>query len=199
MLRAPADCLVAHRRRAHGGFSLFELLVVLAIIATLGVITFGIVQGVRRHAATARARGELAALSQALEQYRRQLGDYPQTADSPERFYQALAGRLGPTGTALHGRSYLEGLSLSLKDPDHPDFSANYLVDPWGRAYQYVYYTRQSGAAPLQRGYVLYSCGPREPAEAAPTRAEVVALTSGAQGGAISQSALNAKNIYAGQ
>jgi len=186
-------------RPARRGFTLVELLVVIAILATLAAIALGLDQGARQHAAISRARAELAGLSLAVEQYRRHYGDYPQTADSPERLYRALAGRIGPTGAAVQGRSVLDGLTVSLKDPDHPDAEPNCVVDPWGHAYQYVYFTRQAGAAPRQRGIVLFSFGPRNAAEVLPTREQVVPCITGEHGGDISASALNAKNIYAGQ
>jgi prepilin-type N-terminal cleavage/methylation domain-containing protein len=199
MLHTPAVCRGASARRAPSGFSLVELLVVIAIMATLLIIGVGIVQGVRQQAANAHARGDLAALSQALEQYRRQYGDYPQTADSPEKFFQALTGKLGPTGAALQGRSLLAAVPVNLRDPDNPTASGNAFVDPWGHLYQYVFFTRQVGTAPPQRGYVLYSFGQRSSTATLPTRVQVVPDTSGPRGGAVSPEPINAPNLYAGQ
>ncbi len=195
MRLAPA----ASRRHARGGFTLFELLVVIAIIGTLAAIALGLVQGVRQQAAIFRARVELAGLGLALEQYRRHYGDYPQTADNPQTLYHALTGRTGPTGAAVEGRSVLAGLAVTCKDPDQPEAEGNYLVDPWGNAYQYVYFTRQSGPVPEQRGYIMFSFGPRQAGERLPTREQVVRFTSGPQGGDISTTAPNSPNIYAGQ
>lgn len=199
MLPTPTVCCGAFQRRNPRGFSLVEILVVLAIIATLAVIAFGIFQGVRERAAVAHARSDLVALRQALEQYHRQYGDYPQTADTPDKLYQALTGRLGPTGVALHGRNLLPDVPVKLQNPAHPEAANNAFVDPWGNAYQYVFFTRESGTAPLRRGYVLYSFGQRKSTEPFPARAEVVPRTSGAQGGVVSESAVNAQNIYADQ
>ena len=199
MLLTPAVRAGIRRRHARGGFSFLEVLVVIAIIVTLAAIALGIAQGVRQYAAMARARADLAVLGQTLEQYRRQYGDYPQTADSPEKLCRALAGRLGPTGAAIRGRNFLSTLPVSLRDPEHPDAEANWVVDPWGNAYQYVFFTRPSGTAPVQRGYVLFSFGPRSSTETLPSRSEVVPSTSGSQGGVVSSAAVSAKNIYAGQ
>ena len=199
MLRTPAVRAGSRGRQPRGGFSFLEVLVVIAIIFTLAAIALGIAQGVRQYAATARARTDLAVLAQTLEQYHRQYGDYPQTADSPEKFCRALAGRLGPTGATIRGRNFLSTLPVSLRDPEHPDADANFIVDPWGHAYQYVFFTRQVGTAPVQRGYVLLSLGPRSSTEPLPSRAEVVPRTSGERGGVVSSAPINAKNIYAGQ
>ena len=201
MLLAPAVCSVANRRRVSIGFTLLELLAVIALIAILSGLAFGMVHSARQQAALNRARAELAVLAQVLEEYRLQYGDYPQTADSPAKLYQALTGRLGPTGGPVSGRSLVATLPIPLNDADHPDSATNYFVDPWGHAYRYVYFTRQTGLAPapLARGHVLFSLGARIAAETLPTDAQVVPVTSGDQGGAISPSPLNAKTIYADQ
>jgi prepilin-type N-terminal cleavage/methylation domain-containing protein len=197
MLRSPAVYLVVHRRHLHGGFTLVELLLVIALIAGLAGLALGAMPGVKQRAATGRARAELALLSQALERYRQLHGDYPQVADSPETFYAALAGRVGPTGSALRGPNLADGLGVTCRRLELTD-GAGCFVDPWDNPYQYVYFTRPVGSGGTQRGYVLYSFGPRTAMEARPTRAEVVPFTSGPQGGVVARSTLNAKNLYAG-
>jgi len=197
MLRTPAVCLGANRRQVHGGFTLMELLLVLGLIALLAGLVLGAGQGATQRAATARARAELALLSQAVGQYRQLYGDYPQTADAPEQFYAALAGRLGPTGSACRGRDLAGGLGVTLRDPAHPD-GPNCFVDPWDAPYQFVYFTRQAGATEVERGFVLYSAGPRSRLETQPAPADVVPFTSGPQGGVVAQTAGNARNLYAG-
>ncbi len=102
-------------------------------------------------------------------------------------------------GVVLQGRSLLPEVPVTLQDPDHPAAENNAFVDPWGNAYQYVFFTRQTGTAPQKRGYVLFSFGHRKPNEPLPTRAEVVPRTSGVQGGIVSDAAVNAQNIYADQ
>lgn len=63
-------------RGADRAFTLVELLTVIVIIAILSGITFGVVRGVSDKGRVARAQSEMAALSSALEEYRRQFGDY---------------------------------------------------------------------------------------------------------------------------
>lgn len=64
-----------------GGFTLLELLIVIALVATLS----GLLLGGGRHALesgrVARARAELAAWSATLESYRASHGDYPRSLD----------------------------------------------------------------------------------------------------------------------
>ncbi|MBI5768966.1 MAG: prepilin-type N-terminal cleavage/methylation domain-containing protein [Verrucomicrobia bacterium] len=65
-------------------FSLVELLAVMAVMAILGSFAIGAVKGAKQRAALARARGELAALGNALEEFKRIYGDYPQLYDFPQ-------------------------------------------------------------------------------------------------------------------
>ena len=60
-----------------GGFTLLELLTAIAVIAILTTIAIGSVRGAKERANIARARGELAALVTALEDFKRMYGDYP--------------------------------------------------------------------------------------------------------------------------
>ena len=198
MEQAPVVCPGAKSRPAPSGFSLVELLVLIAILATLVLIGFGIFQGVRQQASAAHARSDLATLSQGLEQYRRHFGAYPETADSPDKLYRALTGRLSPAGKPVNVRNLLAPVPVNLNDDAQPDAAGNYFVDPWGHAYQYVFFTRQEGTASLQRSYVLFSFGQRSTTAILPTRAQVVPSTSGPRGGAVSTDPINAPNIYAG-
>lgn len=59
------------------GFTLIELLMVIAVILILIGITYGITRGVLSAQGRAQARSELAAIAQALENYKSKNGDYP--------------------------------------------------------------------------------------------------------------------------
>ena|GEM_PF-4580484 len=104
-------CCDQHDR---GAFTLVEVLCALAIVAILTAIALPTLRGARNRMARARTRSELAVLAQALEEFRRHYGDYPQTGDfaqaSPEtsqtletaqaqaKFFNALTGVFGPRG-----------------------------------------------------------------------------------------------------
>jgi len=82
-------------------FSLIELLTVIAVVGVLFGITLGLVQGVKRRETTARAKAELTHLAQALEDYKRYYGDYPQTG---------LAAHATPAVSAVIGSTPAEAL-----------------------------------------------------------------------------------------
>ena len=76
------------------GFTLVEMLAVVALTAILSGSVFGLARGAHERTAVARARAELAVLSLAIEAWRGQYGDYPAAAD-PAEFFESLTGRRG--------------------------------------------------------------------------------------------------------
>jgi prepilin-type N-terminal cleavage/methylation domain-containing protein len=141
------------------GFTLVEMLVVVASVAILSGSVLGLASGAHERAAGARAKVELAVLAQAVEAWHGDYGDYPAAADEAE-FYEALTGRRGPQHRVLNpsGRTFIEpgGFVLRAADPATP---GNVLLDPWGQPYHYVYFKRVLGGR-LAPGYVLFSGGP---------------------------------------
>lgn len=165
-------------RDAEKAFTLIELLTVIAIIGILSAITLGIVRGVQEKGAISRARSDLAALSQALEAYKRQYGDYPQlgaSAGNPDEtasattveglLFNALMGKVGPTKVAIQGKQFLEASKFSLQSTNVPTSGnttavANAFTDPWGRIY--LYYYKEAGANVgnwKQPSFLLFSAG----------------------------------------
>ena len=84
--------------RRSSAFTLIELLTVMAILAILSGIVMGILSSSKQRANIARAKSDLALLVQALEEYKRYYGDYPQTGPSVANS-QKVTGTVGP-GTA---------------------------------------------------------------------------------------------------
>ncbi len=83
----------------HRAFTLIELLSAMAVVAILATITIGSIRGVKERAKMARARSDLAALSTALEEFKRHYGDYPQLGE----FAQAPATPTGVSATLPNG------------------------------------------------------------------------------------------------
>lgn len=139
-------------------FTLIEVLVVLAVLASLAGIGLAAAQGARTVAELQRARAELALIAAAMESAQAHLGRYPQS-EHPALWYATLAGRSTASGQPLSppGRRLLEPAGLRLALPDEAD-SANHLIDPWGHAYVY----RLLAGAYTARGtpFLLYSIGP---------------------------------------
>jgi prepilin-type N-terminal cleavage/methylation domain-containing protein len=172
--------LISRSRGVRRAFTLIELLTVIAIIGILAAITLGVVKGVENRAAISRCRTELATLAQALEAYRKQYGDYPQTGSSAVtipvsaaaatassvegRLFNALLGKVGPKLDAIQGKQFIEASKFSLQTTNLPTAGnttsvANAFMDPWGRMYLY-YYRTAAAATWTQPAFILLSAGP---------------------------------------
>ena len=176
--------------RKKDAFTLIELLTVIAVIAILAAISFGITSGVYQRQARTKAAAELSALSAALESYRAQYGTYPITSDS-EVLLQALANRIkwtdADTRESLSERkAFIDPSKFDVSGfDDSGEFGATgqSLVDPWGNEYYYEFSTDGG----WQRfGFILFSKGP-DGAFSTPTSGIIDKDAAG-----------NADNIYAG-
>jgi general secretion pathway protein G len=131
-LRIPAK---GNRRPNEGGFTLLELLVVLAI---LGLLIGLVAPAVLRQLGSAKEKiafQSIERLGGVLDLYKLDVGVYPTT----EEGLKALVSR--PPGAPRWNGPYLKGDKV-------PE-------DPWGRAYIYRNPSRRAG-----HDYDLYSLGP---------------------------------------
>jgi prepilin-type N-terminal cleavage/methylation domain-containing protein len=71
-------------RRSPNGFTLVEMLTVMAVIAVLASLILSVNSFVQKKAATTRAEGEIAAMSAACETYKADNGGYPRTVRTDE-------------------------------------------------------------------------------------------------------------------
>lgn len=196
---ACADCASVSRRQVNGGtmrrgirlrpasgaFTLIELLTVLAITGILSAIVIGMGQRASEAGKAARAKAELSVLTAALETYKRQFGDYPQTSNAAE-LLQSLIGKRGPRGANVTGRSLIDLVHFATANGADPfQTSQAELIDPWERSYVYAY--RVPSTVWTNPGYVLYSAGPD-------TVHDAGLLTGGFANTAVRQ---NVDNLYA--
>ncbi len=109
-------------RRPHdAGFSLIELIVVVAILAVIAGTTLPVVGKSLTRGKIADTRGELALLAPAIANYFEDTGSFPPTFNDLEQNTAAAAGWAGP---------YLKALLAS-----QPSTTASLALDAWNRAY----------------------------------------------------------------
>ena len=118
------------------GFTLTEIMVVIFIIGLLSTVVLFNVLGARTDAQVKTARTNVAALTNALEQYSLDMYDYPTES-------QGLEALVTEPADANQAGSYRKGGYIQ-KLP----------LDPWGRAFVYQRPARQS-----DKPYDLFSLG----------------------------------------
>jgi len=173
------------RQAAARAFTLIELLTVIAIIGVLSAIGLTVMRGAKVNSSIGLAKVELAALSQALEAYKLQYGDYPQAGSSADAvvdapttasagrsqhtLFNALCGKLGPKLASItNGKSFVDLARFSLVSKDNTQMPttsgsgtvSNAFVDPWGHTYVYYYKDKDSPTTWTAPSYVLFSYGP---------------------------------------
>ena len=163
------------------GFTLIELLMVIAVILILAGITFSISRGVQNAQARAKAKAELATISQAIEQFKSRYGDYPWhkqgEVDTNKTLLLALTGRLvlgdpDPEDSTNEIKALIidtqNQIDANPKFLDDTKFSTSLingettkLLDPWGNPYIYRYKWDNKPSDWDVFGFHLYSTGPK--------------------------------------
>jgi len=161
------------------GFTLLELLTVVAIIIVLAGLILSGMGYAQQKAASERARAEIAALSLALESYKIDNGDYPRylTADAEDSFtdtYQITTGTAVPDGskvlyrglvgdsdgdgkTDTNAKVYFQFKADMLSTGTATPTDATHIIDPFGYAYGYSTYankqTQDGATIAVGKGY----------------------------------------------
>jgi general secretion pathway protein G len=107
------------RARRQGGFTLIEIMVVVAIIAILGATVVPLIMDRPNEARQVRANQDIASYSAALELYRLDNFNYPSTEQGLEALITKPSG--DPEPANWNGGGYVKKLNK----------------DPWGRDYLY--------------------------------------------------------------
>lgn len=131
------NALLPAQRRPVGGFTLVELLTVVAIIAILAGLILSTSGYIQKKAARSRAEAEIAAMEAALESYKADNGIYPDTdaVKNPGALFEALTGSstANPDNFGSNGKIYME-----LKPGSQFDEGGTAeVLDPWGTAYKF--------------------------------------------------------------
>jgi prepilin-type N-terminal cleavage/methylation domain-containing protein len=161
------------------GFTIVEILAVMAVLAILAAIVLRVQDGVSERARRSQAEAELVLLSQVLESYKSQWGDYPWVTSGragEDVLWNALSGLSLPDGATVqlaNRRSWLQELvGLQFADstgnlldelPNEAQLSGAdvVIVDPWNQPYQYHYRSSELATDPWEKtGFVLLSLGP---------------------------------------
>ena len=151
------------RTRVARGFTLMEILVVIAIIAVLASMTVGGLKWYKRKAAVSRTTVLVGGVGRALEDYRLDNGSFPAGDGgdtSTAEVYQVLYGDLDGDGKSNSGATvYLSLLDPSLtgnkKNVDTR--SSNYvIVDAWLEPMRY----QSPGQMNPEDDFDLWSMGP---------------------------------------
>lgn len=150
------------------GFTLVELLAVIAIIGILATLTFGLYGFVQSQKREAKARGEIKLFQAKLEEFKGRYGEYPMAESGSETdwentLFKALTGRWTyKKTTGSDGRpalSWDKTLDSGSEDKLRPLVSgeigtdadptngkpATKFVDPWGNAYRYRFGSLSAG------------------------------------------------------
>jgi general secretion pathway protein G len=139
------------RHKGVAGFTIVEILVVIAIISTLAGLLMSGVMIARTKVRKDQTKISLANIGMALKNYRTDMGDYPPGSGditSSETLYKELT-------TAKGFGPYLPGLdSKDIKDTDKN--GSPELVDPWGNP---IWYTRGDNLT-NDKDFELRSAGP---------------------------------------
>ncbi len=105
-------------------FTLIELLVTITVIALLAGLTLAAVGGVNQKATRDKAKAEIAAISNALEQFKSVRDDYPTNSDT-NNFYPIV---LTNNGNSIQPFFVANKIETN---------SSNQLLDPYGGTYLY--------------------------------------------------------------
>ena len=163
-------------KKPKGAFTLVELMVVIVVIGIVGGIIFSGAGYLFEKQAIKQAKVEVEVLKIALNEFKREYGDFPETFDNEGEMASFILfhSLYGTHQLSLDTEAWervevsefrknllpVDKMTLETLSEDESEkfnFSEfdHFLVDPWGEPYIYQF-PRQDG----HRGFLLYSKGP---------------------------------------
>jgi prepilin-type N-terminal cleavage/methylation domain-containing protein len=142
-------------RRPGRGYTLVEMLVVLAIVSILAGLVMAALSAARRHSMVQRTEALLISLRAKVNEYETDFHDYPKTDGD-----DALVG--GERLLAELGTKEKNGPYLSLGDLQTCDENGNgvrEIADAFGKAIRYLHHRSYGRENPNRRTYRLWSVG----------------------------------------
>ncbi|MFH1245404.1 MAG: type II secretion system major pseudopilin GspG [Candidatus Omnitrophota bacterium] len=142
----PRQCRISNRIRKQyslTGFTLMELLVVMAIVVILAGMAVGGAQMARKRGAMTKAKAAIAALEAAIDMYELDLGVYPASGNTT--MVQELSSDSNPNPD-------WNGPYIRFKEDE---LANGEYLDPWGNPYIYT-----TPGAHNTSSFDIYSCGP---------------------------------------
>ncbi|MCX5641990.1 MAG: type II secretion system protein GspG [Candidatus Omnitrophica bacterium] len=127
------------------GFSLVEILIVLAIGTILAGLLLPAIQKARERGLVTKAQATIIAVETALSLYENDFGDYPTHSGT---FREVLEILTEETGNPRWKGPYLRFKEKNIQDGE--------LLDPWKEPYRYQYPQEVHLSTP----FLLFSCGP---------------------------------------
>ncbi len=148
-------------QRIRRGFTLIEILIVVAILGLLMGITTQMLSSVGQSQGKAKAKADMAVIATALEAFSAQYGGYPRLNVAKKEshagdLYKCLTGRMflrvkdnkiNMVDASTPRKPFVDVLKLKICDPKtkstnvDPTKDGVYFADPWDEPYMYLYNT----------------------------------------------------------
>ena len=142
-------------KNSKSGFTLIEMITVLAIIILIASLVMAAGQAARRKAYEAKAKAAIASLEVALGMYQVDVGSYPADNGAPYTSNSTLVTQLDSGGGTPP-----TGWSGPYMQFDSKDLSGSNFIDPWSHNYYYKNPGLNHGTGMNHTSYVdIYSAG----------------------------------------